>query len=165
MRSMVLSLFIFAALATTDAFALDDSSIYVNTGFNSGGLAFGVDYETQSMQSFGLGGFARYSQKNKDKFAHGALSIGGFARPHFMVKDRWDLYVSPGVAIAIIDNYSTNGDDETVFGPVYALGALFQTTPNVSMGLEDYHHFFWTGDKFRGGGIHEIMFKLRYIFN
>lgn len=176
MRAMFLSVMVFTILATTDAFAapaaprtpaqtaptFGGSAVYVDAGFSKGGLSFGADYENLSAQPFGLGGFARLSQKDKDKGAPGVFALGAFARPHF-TKDRWDMYVSPGAGIAIIDSVGT-ADDETVFGPSVSIGILFQTTPNVALGLEDFHFFSWTGDDWKGMALQEIMFKGRYSF-
>lgn len=179
MRAMFLSVMVFTVLATTDAFAapaaprvppppppqdtrFGGSAVYVDAGFTKGGIAFGADYENLSAQPFGLGGFARLRTKDKDKKEEGMFALGAFARPHF-TKDRWDMYVSPGAGIAIIDSVGTQ-DDETVFGPSMAIGVLFQTTPNVALGLEDFHFYSWTGDDWKGVAFQEIMFKGRYSF-
>lgn len=160
MKSMFFSVMVFTLLATTDAFA-GPHNVYVNAGFAKGGLAFGADYETLTAAPFGLGGFFRMNQKDKDKGAPGIMSLGAFARQH-MTKDKWDFYASPGFGIAMID--AAAGDDETVFGPSLSIGMLYQTSPTVALGLENFHMFTWTGDDYRGDNLQEIMFKGRFNF-
>lgn len=160
MKAMFLSVVVFSVLATTDAFAAGNN-VYVNAGFAKGGLAFGADYETVTAAPFGLGGFARLNQKDKDKGAPGVFALGAFARVHFP-KDKWDFYASPGAGIAMID--AAAGDDETVFGPSLNFGMLYQTSPQVAIGLEHFHMYTWTGDDYRGASLQEIMFKGRYSF-
>ena len=156
-------------LLTTSAFAQDDygysssyssssgeSSAALTVGFWEGGTVLGGEYEHQSNSNHGLVGALRLYSKDDDRGADGLTVIGGMVRPHFK-KRPWDLFVSPGIAIIMIDETDDSLDDETAFGGILQLGVTYDFSRTVSIGAIHTKLWAWFAEDYHRGGLADEM--------
>ncbi|MCB0367401.1 MAG: outer membrane beta-barrel protein [Bdellovibrionaceae bacterium] len=163
--ALALALLIWAPLQSRAAssettYDIYNHAVYGTIGFARGGLVIGGEYEYPYDRTFGLGGLARYYSKDKDKGEPSVFVIGGFVRPHFNRRE-WDLYVSPGFNLMMIDG---NNNDETVLGPSLSFGLLYQMKRTMAMGVDHTVWAGWFNDDFRGVILTDLMFKMRFSF-
>ncbi|MEZ4872359.1 MAG: hypothetical protein R2827_08970 [Bdellovibrionales bacterium] len=88
-------------------------------------------YEYSYHRTYSVGGVLHIEPK--DEPIPSISVIHGFLRPHFYQRT-WDLYVSPGFGIAIVDD-GTN--DETVIGPSLAFGVLYPVVRRLCRGVRE----------------------------
>ncbi|MCC7403582.1 MAG: hypothetical protein IT288_04210 [Bdellovibrionales bacterium] len=163
--AIVIAMMIWAPLKTHAAssettYDIYNHAAYATLGFWEGGLVIGGEYEYAFDRTFGLGGLARYYSKDNDKGAPSIFVLGGFVRPHFNRRE-WDLYVSPGFNLMMIDSQR---DDETVLGPSITLGLLYQGGRSVAFGIDSTSFAGWFNDDFRGVILTDVMAKARFSF-
>ncbi|MGE0762032.1 MAG: hypothetical protein AB7N80_02015 [Bdellovibrionales bacterium] len=161
-----LRLMMILALSSMAAPAFANSSIYGAFGFTEGGFALGVDYEYTGMGDYGVGGYVRIYQKDDDTSggtSAGLTTVGAFIRPHFN-KKKWDMYVSPGLAIIQIDGVSNPPGDSTTLGPSMALGLLYEMTGSVALGVESMSTWVWFDEDYRGQVMEDLMLRFRMSF-
>lgn len=153
---------LFTSMARADL-AEGKNALLVNFGVTPGGAALGLDFENGFNRTFGLGGYFRIDPDDQTNHRNGITTIGGFIRPHFS-RQQWDLYVSPGFGIVFLkpgDGSST----QTLLGPSWAIGLLYEFTGAVSFGLESMNYYSWLGkDAYRGELQNDLMAKFRFIF-
>lgn len=155
MKKASLILLFFMSL---NAFALGRNNVGINLGMAGGGLTLGADYEYLWKRSVGVGGFARFFQK--DDPAHpGIFAVGANARVHHRVESV-DLSVAPGFALINVDGAAK---DTTSIGPTFSIAATFMITDAVSIGLENTGYWIWLDSDFRGQIVDDT--SLRFTFN
>lgn len=156
----------FFASAAHAEFEEGKNSMLFAFGFTEGGLGLGFDFEHGYHRTFGIGGYFRmYPDSNSNPTADGITTVGAFIRPHFS-RQAWDFYLSPGFGMISIDPASANRDDETLLGPSFAIGLLYEFTPQVSFGVEQMSLYSWFGEEnYRGSvTVDDFMAKFRFIF-
>ncbi len=138
-------------------------NVLMAIGVNTGGFSLGADYEYQGSNSFGLGGYTRFYQKDSTApgTSAGYFTFGAFIRPHFYKKG-WDLYVSPGFGVVNID--ATSGKSETSMGPSLALGLMYQLQNQIAFGVENMKTYSWFNEDYRGLLINDFMIRARMSF-
>lgn len=114
-------------------------------GFSQAAVTFGANYEHRQ-DALGLGGYFLYSGEQKDGGKNQVISFGGIAPMHLLDDSRLDVYLAPGFGISMIKGISPQSD-QTIFGPVWKIGALFKMTPEVKIGLEQMTLVNWFSDQ------------------
>ncbi|MCB0351014.1 MAG: hypothetical protein KDD38_07510 [Bdellovibrionales bacterium] len=139
------------------------NAILVNFGFTRGGMALGLDYEHAYERTYSLGGYFRMYPDSTSPAAAGVTTAGAFIRPHFN-RQSWDFYLSPGFGFI---SYDPGGaaSSETLIGPSFATGLLYEIKPTISFGCELMGLYSWFGEEdYRGFVSEEFMAKFRFIF-
>lgn len=150
-----------AAEYSESTFSRYDKSAWIAAGFSGGGLALGADFEYAADRTYGLGGMARFYQKDEDRGQDGYMVIGAFIRPHFH-RRAWDLFITPGLAIVNVDD--TGGNDATSLGPFMSYGVLYQFSETAAFGLDNSVYTIWFDDDYRGVVLEDVMFRARFSF-
>jgi hypothetical protein len=154
------------ATITHAEFSEGKNSFQANLGFSHGGMGLGFDFEHAYERTYGVGGYVRIFPEN-DKVTNtqnGVTAAGAFIRPHFN-RQAWDLYLSPGFGFVSLSPYTRGKSNETLLGPSFALGLLYEFNPSTSFGCELMDIYSWFGeDDYRGNVSEEFMAKLRFIF-
>lgn len=120
-------------------------------GFNSGAVNFGAAYEHELDRGLGVGGYFYFASDEKDLTIPEVVSFGANTKLHLRaLSDKVDVYVAPGFGIHMVDFKEASNVDETVFGPTMAIGALFQVTKKVAVGLENLRIYNWFSDEVGG---------------
>ena len=159
---------VISSLASAQDYSPSKNSIYGGLGFTEGGLGIGVDYEYNGLRDFGVGGYVRIYQKD-DKGTNqkeGITTLGGFIRPHF-TKKSWDLYVSPGFGLIMIDSQYTGTNqpgDTTGLGTSLAIGLMYEISNSVALGVENMRTWMWFSEDWRGLRVDDMMLRFRMSF-
>jgi hypothetical protein len=166
-KSLVIAAAALMTICANTAFADFEEgkhALLVNFGYTRGGMGLGLDYENGIHRTFGVGGYFRMYPDNDDPAAAGITAIGAFIRPHFN-RQAWDFYVSPGFGMISYEP-AGNGNDETLLGPSFALGLLYEFTSAISFGVEQMSLYNWFGEEDYRGNVSydELMAKFRFIF-
>lgn len=152
------------AASSETTYDIYNHAVYGTLGFWEGGMVIGGEYEYPHSRTFGIGGLARYYSKDSDRPSgnggSSAFVIGGFVRPHFN-RRAWDLYVSPGFNLMMIDGPN---DDETVLGPSFTIGLLYQMKRTMALGIDHTTFVGWFNDDYRGAILIDVMAKMRFSF-
>ena len=142
----------------------NNNALLFNLGFTRGGMAVGVDFEHGARKTYGLGGYFRMYPDNTSPVADGITTFGGFIRPHFN-RQAWDFYVSPGFGLISYKPAAAGKSDETLFGPSFAIGLLYELNPKMSFGAEEMSIYSWFGEHdYRGPLDQSLLAKFRFIF-
>ncbi len=161
--SILISLTTLMTSAAHADLAEGKNALLVNFGFTHGGAALGLDFENGFNRTFGLGGYFRIDPDDQTLGARGITTVGAFIRPHFS-RQQWDLYVSPGFGILFVKPTDNSGS-QTLLGPSWAIGLLYDFTPAISFGAESMSFASWFGkDVYRGYLQTDLMAKFRFIF-
>lgn len=157
-----------------DAQAASRNAILISAGMDDGGFALGADYEYRLEKSFGVGGFARFYQKDDNSEADdvnnaGVTAMGAFIRPHFQ-RQKWDFSVAPGLAIINVDS-GTSGlgvadadGSEMGIGPVLIMDVLYQVGGNMAVGLEYIRMNDWFNSNIVSNTKEAMSFRFRFTF-
>ncbi len=153
----------FSASLSFAEFAEGKNALLANFGFTEGGMALGLDYEHAYDRTYSLGGYFRMYPDSTSPSAPGITAVGAFIRPHFN-RQSWDFYLSPGFGFISYDP-AGNASSETLIGPSFATGLLYEFSPIMSFGCELMNLYSWFGeDDYRGNVSEEFMAKFRFIF-
>lgn len=131
-------------------------------GYSQNAPSFGLGYERRT-GTFGLGAMILHSPKNSDANKPKSTVYGISATNHFIDKNDLDVYVSPGLAITDMDNIAVSGDDETLFGPTLAIGAIYTLNSNWGVGFEYLSLYNWFSYKV-GSEVNYANLVLSYNF-
>ncbi|OFZ11896.1 MAG: hypothetical protein A2Z20_03085 [Bdellovibrionales bacterium RBG_16_40_8] len=135
-----------------------------NFGFTRGGMSLGVDYENAIHRTFSVGGYFRTYPDSTNPSANGLTTVGAFIRPHFN-RQAWDLYLSPGFGIISLKPSASGASDETLMGPSFAIGLLYEFNPKLAIGIEEMTLYSWFGENdYRGFLSRELMGKVRFVY-
>ena len=158
---LILSAAPFVSAEESVANTTSKHAFLVNGGFTRGGLALGVDYENAIHRTYGFGGYLRMYGDNDDNGQGEITAFGAFIRPHF-TRQAWDFYVSPGFGFF---QEEVGTDDESMIGPVFMLGLLYQMNYDIAFGVEHMSIYGWFGeDALLGQRSDELLAKFRYSF-
>jgi hypothetical protein len=144
------------------AFSTYEHSAWGAIGFTEGGLSLGGDYEYAADRTFGVGGLTRFYQSDKDQGAAGIFLFGGYVRPHFH-RRAWDLFLTAGLAVINIDDEAED-EKSTTLGPVFGVGALYQISKVMAVGVESMGTYVWFDKNFRGKVMDDVMLRVRFSF-
>lgn len=149
---------IFLLLASVSLFSLNSFAkheVSPKLGFASTALGIGVDYNYIS-NNVGPGGFLYFqTEKKKDGtiVENQTISIGGTIKFNIVDSNNTLVYFAPGFGIHMLKEAGApdaNGksSDETIFGPIYNIGAQYKFTSLFALGLERRGMYNWFSDKF-----------------
>lgn len=169
-KGLILAI-LFSFIATLSAaqfawaeFTEGSHAVQFNFGFTKGGTALGADYEFGFDRTFGIGGYVRmYPDSSSNPESDGLTAMGVFVRPHFN-RQSWDFYVSPG--FGMISYEPQRVSDETLLGPSFAIGLLYEFNSKMSFGVEEMRMYSWFGEEDYRGEVSQSAFmgKFRFIF-
>ncbi len=163
---MIFGLFALPSVGYAGGIPLGQSAINADLGFALGGADLGADYEYGYSMNYSVGAYLRdIPDSTGSTMASGLTTFGAFIRPHFS-KANWDFYVSPGFGLVSYKrvNSSANTNNYTLFGPSFAVGLLYELTPNMSVGAEDMSIYGWWNSNVSGLLNEDLTAKFRYIF-
>lgn len=148
MKNLFLSSAVFLVSVVTHAATYGYGSANSLTGligFSQSAVSFGANYEHR-LDTMGVGGYFLYSGEQKDAGKNQTISFGGLAPMHLLDDSRLDVYLAPGFGITMVKGISGQ-EDQTIFGPLWKIGAMFKMNSTVKVGLEQTNLVNWFSDK------------------
>lgn len=127
-----------------------EQSITGIVGFTQSAPNFGANYERRIDNNMGVGGYFHFASEQKNGFGKNqTMSFGAMAPMHLLDNSRADVYLAPGFGITMVKGITGTlvPDDQTIFGPIWKVGAMFKMTSSVKLGLEQTHITNWFTDK------------------
>lgn len=148
-------------LFSLPVYGLGRSNVGVNFGMAPGGVTLGGEYEHLMKRGYGLGGFARFFQKDSAKTnGKGIFALGANARIHHRI-DQFEFSVAPGVALINVDDRT---DDTTSLGPSFSLALTYEFKEGIALGLENTRYWIWLDEDFRGLVIDDTSLRMTFNF-
>src|SRR6185437_1598894 len=119
-------------------------------------------------RTYSVGGYLRVipDSTSNNALQNGVTTFGVFVRPHFS-RANWDFYVSPGFGL-VSEKYvlagANNTSTYTMLGPSFAVGLLYEFSPNMSVGAEEMAIYGWFNSTAGGAASEDLTAKFRFIF-
>lgn len=161
---LAIGLFICPQFAHAGGIPEGHNAINADLAFSKGGADLGLDYEYGYDRTYSVGGYLRVIPDSTSNVSlqNGVTTFGVFVRPHFS-RANWDFYVSPGFGL-ISEKYVANSSTYTMLGPSFAVGLLYELSPNMSVGAEEMSVYGWFNSTAGGLASQDLTAKFRFIF-
>ena len=161
---MAVSLIAVPRIAHAGGVPEGDNAVNADLGFSRGGADLGLDYEYGYARTYSVGGYLRVIPDSTSSNQNGVTTFGVFVRPHFS-RGNWDFYVSPGFGL-VSEKYvqGNNTNTYTMLGPSFAVGLMYDLTPNMAVGAEQMDIYGWFNSTAGGDINQDLTAKFRYIF-